>query len=77
MPDKERDSLSIRAYAAEWLDVKSTIKPRTRNHFESLLRLHMDYLHTEWEYKPVGFVSYGGVSAGARSVQMLNEVATT
>jgi len=31
----------------------------------------LDYLHKEWLYKPVAFVSYGGVAAGTRSVQML------
>ena len=30
----------------------------------------LDYLLHEWAYKPVGFVSYGGVSGGTRSVQM-------
>lgn len=30
----------------------------------------LDYLFVEWAYKPVGFVSYGGVSAGTRSMQM-------
>jgi NAD(P)H-dependent FMN reductase len=30
----------------------------------------LDYLLHEWAYKPVGFVSYGGVSGGLRSVQM-------
>jgi len=29
------------------------------------------YLHNEWEYKPAGIVSYGGVSAGLRSAQAL------
>ena len=29
----------------------------------------IDYLFWEWQYKPVAFVSYGGVSAGLRSVQ--------
>lgn len=29
----------------------------------------IDYLVAEWAYKPVGFVSYGGVSAGTRSVE--------
>lgn len=37
----------------------------------------LDYLHNEWKYKPVGFVSYGGVSAGLRAVQMLKQVLTT
>jgi NAD(P)H-dependent FMN reductase len=31
----------------------------------------IDYLLHEWAYKPVGFVSYGGVSAGLRAVQAL------
>jgi NAD(P)H-dependent FMN reductase len=37
----------------------------------------LDYLFAEWQYKPVGFVSYGGVSGGLRSVQMIKMVATT
>lgn len=35
------------------------------------------YLHTEWSYKPMGFVSYGGVSAGTRAVEMEKSTATT
>jgi len=31
----------------------------------------IDFLHKEWLYKPVGFVSYGGVAGGTRSAQML------
>lgn len=31
----------------------------------------LQYLNNEWAYKPVGFVSYGGVSGGTRSVQVL------
>jgi NAD(P)H-dependent FMN reductase len=37
----------------------------------------IDYLHHEWGYKPVGFVSYGGVAAGTRAVQQLKQVVTT
>ena len=37
----------------------------------------LDYLFREWEYKPVGFVSYGGVSAGLRSVQMAKQLVTS
>jgi NAD(P)H-dependent FMN reductase len=36
----------------------------------------MDYLVHEWAYKPLGFVSYGGVSGGLRSVQMTKLAAT-
>jgi NAD(P)H-dependent FMN reductase len=37
----------------------------------------LDYLLHEWAYKPVGFVSYGGVSGGTRSVQMAKLLVTT
>ncbi|MDB4981442.1 MAG: NADPH-dependent reductase [Myxococcales bacterium] len=36
----------------------------------------IDYLHKEWAYKPVGFVSYGGPAGGARSVAMTKQVTT-
>jgi NAD(P)H-dependent FMN reductase len=41
------------------------------------LKNAIDYLHNEWQYKPVGFVSYGGVSAGTRAVQMAKQVVST
>lgn len=34
----------------------------------------IDFLVREWAYKPVGFVSYGGVSGGIRAVQILKQV---
>jgi NAD(P)H-dependent FMN reductase len=36
-----------------------------------------EYVYHEWGYKPLGFVSYGGISGGMRSVQMAKLVATT
>lgn len=36
----------------------------------------LDYLVQEWAYKPVGFVSYGGISGGLRSVQMTKGIVT-
>lgn len=36
----------------------------------------LDYLVKEWAYKPVAFVSYGGVSAGLRGVQMTKGIVT-
>lgn len=37
----------------------------------------LDYLAQEWAYKPVAFVSYGGVSGGLRAVQMIKQIVTT
>jgi NAD(P)H-dependent FMN reductase len=36
----------------------------------------LDYLVHEWAYKPVAFVSYGGVSAGVRSVAIMKDIVT-
>jgi NAD(P)H-dependent FMN reductase len=44
--------------------------------YPAALKNAIDYLHHEWLYKPVGFVSYGGVAAGTRSVQQLKQVVT-
>jgi NAD(P)H-dependent FMN reductase len=37
----------------------------------------IDFLFHEWRYKPVAFVSYGGVSGGLRSTQMMKQVVTS
>jgi len=31
----------------------------------------LDYVYHEWAYKPAGLVSYGGISGGLRSAQMI------
>lgn len=36
----------------------------------------IDFLYKEWNYKPVGLVSYGGISGGTRSAQMSKQVMT-
>ena len=37
----------------------------------------LDHLYVEWNYKPLGFVSYGGISGGLRSVQMTKMMLAT
>lgn len=37
----------------------------------------LDYVYKEWNYKPCGFVSYGGVSGGLRAVQSIKLQVTT
>ncbi|HEY0579427.1 MAG TPA: NAD(P)H-dependent oxidoreductase [Candidatus Nitrosocosmicus sp.] len=44
--------------------------------FPAPIKNALDYLFNEWRYKPVAFVSYGGVSGGLRSTQMLKQVVT-
>ena len=45
------------------------------NHgYPAPLKNAIDFLNQEWRYKPVGFVSYGGVAAGTRAMQQLKTV---
>ncbi|MDN5938508.1 MAG: NAD(P)H-dependent oxidoreductase [Salinisphaera sp.] len=37
----------------------------------------LDFVYNEWNYKPCGFVSYGGVSGGLRAVQAARLHVTT
>ncbi len=37
------------------------------------LKNALDLIYTEWNYKPVGFASYGGISGGLRAVQQFKE----
>jgi NAD(P)H-dependent FMN reductase len=37
----------------------------------------LDYVFWEWQYKPVAFVSYGGVSGGLRAAQVARSQAST
>ena len=52
------------------------VTPEYNYGFNAVLKNALDFLHQEWQHKPVGFVSYGGVAAGTRAVQMLKQVVT-
>lgn len=43
--------------------------------YPAALKNAIDFLHREWRHKALGFVSYGGIAAGTRSVQQLRQVA--
>ena len=45
--------------------------------YPATIKNAIDYLSQEWQDKPAGFVSYGGVAAGTRAVQQLKQVLTT
>jgi NAD(P)H-dependent FMN reductase len=45
--------------------------------FTAVFKNAVDYLHHEWKNKPVGFVGYGGVAGGTRSIQMMKQVLTS
>lgn len=53
------------------------VMPEYNFSFNAALKNAIDYLNREWQYKPVAFVSYGGMSGGLRAVQMIKQVVTT
>jgi NAD(P)H-dependent FMN reductase len=50
------------------------VAPEYNYGYNAVLKNAIDYLHKEWADKAVGFLSYGGVAAGTRSVQQLRQV---
>ncbi len=50
------------------------VHPEYNYGISGALKNAIDYLFVEWQYKAVGFVSYGGVSGGLRAVQMIKQI---
>lgn len=51
------------------------VTPEYNHGMPATLKNAVDFLFLEWSRKPLGIVSYGGVSAGLRSAQQLKQVA--
>ena len=51
------------------------VTPEYNHGMPAPLKNAIDYLNQEWQYKPLGFVSYGGVAAGTRAVQAIKPIA--
>lgn len=50
------------------------VVPEYNHGYNAATKNAIDFLYHEWRDKPVGFLSYGGVSAGTRAVQGLRLV---
>jgi NAD(P)H-dependent FMN reductase len=53
------------------------VVPEYNHTYHAATKNALDYLAKEWAGKPVAFVGYGGVAAGARAVQALLPVVST
>ncbi|HVV91625.1 MAG TPA: NAD(P)H-dependent oxidoreductase [Solirubrobacterales bacterium] len=79
-PNHPRLKSYVQPYTRAWsAKVEATdafvfVTPEYNHGLTAPLKNAIDYLHQEWLYKPVGFVSYGGIAAGTRAVQMLKQV---
>lgn len=65
------DVVSPRLAAADTFVV---VTPEYNHSFPASLKNVIDWHYTQWRAKPVGFVSYGGLAGGLRSVEHLRQV---
>lgn len=82
-PSHPSEGLYTQEHTRQWSaavagsDAFVFVMPEYNFGFTAPLKNAIDYLYTEWQYKPVAFVSYGMTSAGLRAVQMIKQVVTT
>jgi NAD(P)H-dependent FMN reductase len=81
-PNHPRLRQYVHQHTKDWsktidaMDALVIVTPEYNYGYSAPLKNAIDYLHVEWQNKPVGFVSYGGVAAGTRAVQQLKQVVT-
>ncbi|MFF7728638.1 NADPH-dependent FMN reductase [Streptomyces sp. NPDC008001] len=60
----------------EQADAFVVLTPEYNHSYPASLKTLIDLHYTQWRAKPVGFVSYGGLSGGLRAVEHLRPVFT-
>lgn len=56
------------------VDAFLVLTPEYNHSFPAPLKSLIDSVFNEWQAKPIGFVSYGGMSGGIRAVEQLRQV---
>ncbi|MEV0701376.1 NAD(P)H-dependent oxidoreductase [Saccharopolyspora sp. NPDC050389] len=56
------------------VDAFVVVTPEYNHGYPASLKYAIDTANEEWQAKPVGFVSYGGISGGLRAVEQLRQV---
>lgn len=57
-----------------WADGFIIVTPEYNRGYPAVLKFLIDSVGEEWRGKPVGFISYGGISGGLRAVEQLRLV---
>ncbi|GAA2718665.1 NAD(P)H-dependent oxidoreductase [Actinocorallia aurantiaca] len=55
-------------------DAFVVVVPEYNHSFPAPIKTAVDSFYKEWQAKPVGFVSYGGMSGGLRAVEQLRQI---
>jgi NAD(P)H-dependent FMN reductase len=78
LPDvlSEKQSPEVAAITPRLADADAfvVVTPEYNHSFPAPLKTAIDWHFTVWRAKPVGFVSYGGISGGLRAVEQLRQV---
>lgn len=67
----ERQDLAQRV---GWADAFLVVTPEYNHGYPAALKHLIDAVYSEWQAKPVAFISYGGISGGLRAVEQLRQV---
>ncbi|WP_026115805.1 NADPH-dependent FMN reductase [Nocardiopsis kunsanensis] len=58
----------------QWADAFVVVTPVYNRSYPASLKTVIDWFHEEWTAKPIGFVSYGGMTGGVQAVEHLRGV---
>ena len=81
-PENPRHGRYFHEHTKRWSEMVSAIDalvvvtPEYNGSLTAPVKNAIDFLYAEWHYKAVGYVSYGGRSAGTRAAQALRQVAS-
>jgi NAD(P)H-dependent FMN reductase len=73
-PAEDRQLLAPLTAKLEAADAFVIVTPEYNHSFPASLKQAVDWHYTQWQAKPVGFVSYGGIGGGLRAVEQLRLV---
>ena len=74
LPATRPASVDAFAQRIDAADGYVVVTPEYNHGYPAPLKHAIDLLRREWQAKPVGFVSYGGLSGGLRAVEQLRQV---
>ncbi len=70
----ETDGLAHYIERLDAADAFVIVTPEYNHGYPASLKQGIDVAFTQWQAKPVGFVSYGGMAGGLRAVEQLRQV---
>lgn len=76
LPDNLEHTADVAAFTAriDAADAFVVVTPEYNHGYPAALKRAIDAVRAEWQAKPVGFVSYGGLAGGLRAVEQLRQV---